>query len=198
MNELIPLLIIALIASFVTRKSKKVAQKRPGSAPPPRPNVQAPGEARQVVVKEATPKASMPTPEVLKKVSPSPSKPQNKKSGGMNLPPEIRRVLDLEDPEPPRTPAHTYKPKEGQSRKDASGCIGGSLPHTHTESPAPVPAAVAVKAASPSLSTYGAVPEKEVLSGPLPSLSSEEMRRAVVLSEILARPVALRPRGYRL
>ena len=189
MNELIPLLIIALIASFVTRKSKKVAQKRPGSAPPPKPNAQA---------SAGTPKASMPTPEALKKAAASPAKPQNKKPDGINLPPEIRRILDPEVPESPRKPAHTYKPKEGQSREDPSGCIGGSLPHTHTESPAPVPAAVAVKAASPSLSTYGTVPEKEVPSGPLPSLSSEEMRRAVVLSEILARPVALRPRGYRL
>ena len=81
---------------------------------------------------------------------------------------------------------------EGNSRAYDDGCIGGSLPHERPTASARIkpriqaadPAPILLNAASPA--------------GRKSKLTAAEMRRAVVMAEVLARPVALRPHGYRL
>ena len=105
-----------------------------------------------------------------------------------DLPPELRSAFEKAQA------AHRGAQDEGDSRVEEDGCIGGSLPHQEAHPPRaeqppaakPAMAAVPVQAAAPRART------------PLGEVNAEEMRRAVVMAEVLARPVSLRPRGYRL
>ena len=81
---------------------------------------------------------------------------------------------------------------EGNSRAYDDGCIGGSLPHKKTDKPVRVTPRPQSPDTPPAILAASSSNERN------PRLTAEEMRRAVVTAELLARPVALRPRGYRL
>lgn len=83
--------------------------------------------------------------------------------------------------------------RQGQSSYDDEGCVGGSLPHNHSEgeSRAEHSAHIAAMRARDEEETAVAAP------GRLANLDPRDLRRAVVISEILGRPRALRGTGTR-
>ena len=171
------IVVIALIAivGSVIKNAKKTAKKRPGQAQRPQA---APAQktGRDPVGKTANWEEA--------------------------FPPEVREVLTKErgkstakryTPKPKSAPASAAKPAaEGASPVFADGCVGGSLPHDDRpprqratpREQAPDTRPVLLDAASHVKSE--------------PKLTAAEMRRAVITAEALARPVALRPHGYRL
>lgn len=80
-------------------------------------------------------------------------------------------------PEPCEPQPHGHA--EGESHSDGEGCVGGSIAHAHEESPA---------ARRPEREQAGSAP----VSGR--RIGAAQLRQAVVMSEILGRPVALRGR----
>lgn len=102
------------------------------------------------------------------------------------LPPELRSAF-----EKARTQAAPAQ-SEGASRVAEDGCVGGSLPHEEAHPPKPArPAPEAATAPMPRAQQAPAI-------SALGAVDAAQMRRAVVMAEVLARPVSLRPRGYRL
>lgn len=80
---------------------------------------------------------------------------------------------------------------EGKSAAYADGCVGGSLPHDDKPRQR-----AALREQAPDTRPVLLDATSHVKSQP--KLTAAEMRRAVITAEVLARPVALRPHGYRL
>ena len=192
------IVVIALIAivGSVVKNAKKTAEKRPGqaqrpqAAPPKRP---AATRGKNVDWEEA-------------------------------FPPEVREVLAKERGKgtakkytlkPKSAPVSAAKPAaEGASPVFADGCVGGSLPHeADTEGKSVAYADGCVGGSLPhddrpprqrATLREQAPDTRPVLLDATshvksqPKLTAAEMRRAVITAEVLARPVALRPHGYRL
>ena len=171
------IVVIALIAivGSVIKNAKKTAKKRPGQAQRPQA---APAQktGRDPVGKTANWEEA--------------------------FPPEVREVLTRErgkstakryTPKPKNTPASAAKPAaEGASPVFADGCVGGSLPHDDR----PPRERATLREQSPDTRPILLDATSHVRSQP--NLTAAEMRRAVITAEVLSRPVALRPRGYRL
>ena len=175
MDVIAILFVLISVIGAVAKNAKKTAEKRPGQAQ--RPQAAPPKKAgydparKEVDWEEA-------------------------------FPPEVREVLARERGKgaakkytlkPRPTPVSAAKPAaEGASPVFADGCVGGSLPHDDRpprqratpREQAPDTLPVLLDAASHVKSQ--------------PKLTAAEMRRAVITAEALARPVALRPHGYRL
>ena len=193
------IVVIALIAivGSVIKNAKKTAKKRPGQAQRPQA---APAQktGRDPVGKTANWEEA--------------------------FPPEVREVLTKErgkntakryTPKPKSAPASAAKPAaEGASPVFADGCVGGSMPHEadaegksiayadgcvggslpHDDRPPRERATL--REQSPDTRPVLLDAASHVRSQP--KLTAAEMRRAVITAEVLSRPVALRPRGYRL
>ncbi len=175
MEGLISAILFFLIASAIGKNIKKVAKNRPGQAPAPR--TQRPGQ------------------------------PDWKQM----LPPELRELLGEEEEAPHAEPfpAVESDPSEegtpslegvgqGEGRYDG-GYIDGSLPHPKSLNE------VYIGGSLPPRESDRLVPPKAArplavanIEEPAPAIARADLRRAVVMAEVLARPVALRPRGYRL
>lgn len=88
----------------------------------------------------------------------------------------------------------THDHPEGDSHVDASGCVGGSITHPHEiqaqKRVVEGPGGLAPRHASPAPTVAQKAPMgAAALEG---QLHPQGMRRALVMSELLARPVALR------
>lgn len=112
--------------------------------------------------------------------------------------PDITWLLDEENcPEEPH--AHA----EGASHADDKGCIGGSMAHETHEGRnvfASHGSMFAARAEGPGNLAAKTAPEPEKRPAPQahkPRLNAAEMRQAIVTSEILREPVALRGRTAR-
>ena len=81
---------------------------------------------------------------------------------------------------------------EGKSVAYADGCVGGSLPHDDR------PPRQRATPREQALDTLPVLLDAASHVRNQPKLTAAEMRRAVITAEALARPVALRPHGYRL
>lgn len=81
---------------------------------------------------------------------------------------------------------------EGESVSDPEGCVGGSIAHgEHSEQPAPRALEELPKRPRPALQAAQACAQPRAASSTL-RLTPESMRQAVLMSEILDRPVAMR------
>ena len=173
------IVVIALIAIIgsVIKNAKKAAKKRPGQAQKPQ---------------AAPAKGAGQKP---------PGKAMNWEEA---FPPELREVLAKERGKvpakkytlknaPKAAPASAAKPgAEGASPVFADGCVGGSLPHDDR----PPRQRATLREQAPNTRPVLLDATSHVRSQP--KLSAAEMRRAVITAEVLSRPVALRPHGYRL
>ena len=72
---------------------------------------------------------------------------------------------------------------EGESRIDDEGCIGGSMEHGHEEG---APGQTVVRSAARDADTG--------MSGTRPRMTAAQMRQAVIASEVLRAPLAMRGR----
>ena len=190
------IVVIALIAivGSVIKNAKKTAKKRPGQAQRPQA---APAQktGRNPVGKTANWEEA--------------------------FPPEVREILTRERGKsaakkytPKSAPASAAKPAaEGASPVFADGCVGGSMPHEADAEGKSVAYAdgcvggslphddrprqrAALREQTPD--TRPVLPDATSHVKSQPKLTAAEMRRAVITAEVLARPVALRPHGYRL
>lgn len=197
MDALLVVLIIFGVVGAIVKNAGKTAKNRPGQ--------------------KSTPAQRMQTARPKVPAAPNPTEP----SWADNFPPELREVLangrrkgtrSAAKPAASRaaSPAEHSAPKtshastkdgslprggvagEGGSRVFDDGCIGGSLPHKKTDKPVRVTPRPQSPDTPPAILAASSSNERN------PRLTAEEMRRAVVTAELLARPVALRPRGYRL
>ena len=196
------IVVIALIAivGSVIKNAKKTAKKRPGQAQ--RPQAAPPKKAQRAARDTSL-------------------DPVNWEEA---FPPELREILSKERGtttakkytlKPKSAPASAAKPAaEGASPVFADGCVGGSMPHEadaegksiayadgcvggslpHDDRPPREHATL--REQSPDTRPVLLDAASHVRSQP--KLTAAEMRRAVITAEVLSRPVALRPRGYRL
>ena len=88
-------------------------------------------------------------------------------------------------PHVPAQPTVTVS-REGMSAFDGEGCVGGSMPHDHTEGESHDEHGRHVAAMQAREKAEAAVTPREV--------DARALRRAVVMAEILDRPVSLRAR----
>ena len=193
-DALIVVIAFIAIVGSVIKKAKKTAEKRPGQAQKPQ---------------AAPPK---------KAASDTSFDPVNWEEA---FPPEVREILTRERGKsaakkytPKSAPASAAKPAaEGASPVFADGCVGGSMPHgadaegksvayadgcmggslPHDDRPRQ---RAALREQTPDTRPVLLDATSHVQSQP--KLTAAEMRRAVITAEVLARPVALRPHGYRL
>ena len=196
-DALIVVIAFIAIVGSVIKKAKKTAEKRPGQAQKP----------------QAAP------PKKAKRDAQGTSfDPVNWEEA---FPPEVREILTRERGKsaakkytPKSAPASAAKPAaEGASPVFADGCLGGSMPHgadaegksvayadgcmggslPHDDKPRQ---RAALREQAPDTRPVLLDAASHVQSQP--KLTAAEMRRAVITAEVLARPVALRPHGYRL
>ena len=93
-------------------------------------------------------------------------------------------------PEPHAAPAPAPV-IQGASALDDEGCLGGSLPHDHTEGESRAEHAAHMAAMRARDAAEAAVAEPRGLA----DFDPRDLRRAVVISEILGKPKALRRRA---
>lgn len=86
---------------------------------------------------------------------------------------ELRQLLDVSEPAP--EPAHT----------DEEGCVGGSMAHTHEEGESR-------EEHARHMAAMTARDAEEAANEVRPAIDAAALRRAVVMSEVLGRPKALR------
>lgn len=200
------LTIISLI-SGIAKNFKKAQKNRPGNAA---------AEKKPVHPYQSAPQA----PDVSK---PPENPPQKRRFSG--IPKSIMDMLDLDEDEmrslreafsgksePEAMPKDAFpednspatddregmgalnlsetarETSEGKSYEDASGCVGGTLPHISEQG----------SCAPPPRAQYSGTALVQETGLVRPRYTAEELRKAMVTAEILARPVALRPRGYHL
>ena len=198
-DALIVVIAFIAIVGSVIKKAKKTAEKRPGQAQKPQ---------------------AAPPRKAKKAASDTSFDPVNWEEA---FPPELREVLARERGtttakkstlKPKSAPASAAKPAaEGASPVFADGCVGGSMPHgadaegksvayadgcmggslPHDDRPRQ---RAALREQTPDTRPVLLDATSHVKSQP--KLTAAEMRRAVITAEVLARPVALRPHGYRL
>lgn len=106
--------------------------------------------------------------------------------------PEVEKVKAR--PKPAKAvsvlPSGMKKAVQGQSFEDDYGCVGGSLPHEGHEGDD----RRIVEIGGPSFGLEHSAFEEESLAGELHTMNLQDMRRAVILSEVLDKPKALRRR----
>ena len=196
-DALIVVIAFIAIVGSVIKKAKKTAEKRPGQAQKPQ---------------------AAPPKKAKKAASDTSFDPVNWEEA---FPPEVREILTRERGKsaakkytPKSAPASAAKPAaEGASPVFADGCVGGSMPHgadaegksvayadgcmggslPHDDRPRQ---RAALREQAPDTRPVLLDATSHVQSQP--KLTAAEMRRAVITAEVLARPVALRPHGYRL
>ena len=196
-DALIVVIAFIAIVGSVIKKAKKTAEKRPGQAQKPQ---------------------AAPPKKAKKAASDTSFDPVNWEEA---FPPEVREILTRERGKsaakkytPKSAPASAAKPAaEGASPVFADGCVGGSMPHgadaegksvayadgcmggslPHDDRPRQ---RAALREQAPDTRPVLLDAASHVQSQP--KLTAAEMRRAVITAEVLARPVALRPHGYRL
>lgn len=198
-DALIVVIAFIAIVGSVIKKAKKTAEKRPGQAQKPQ---------------------AAPPKKAKKAASDTSFDPVNWEEA---FPPEVREILTKErgkstakkyTPKPKSAPASAAKPAaEGASPVFADGCVGGSMPHgADAEGKSAAYADGCVGGSLPHDDRprqRAALREQAPDTRPVlldaashvqsqPKLTAAEMRRAVITAEVLARPVALRPHGYRL
>ena len=197
MDVIAILFVLISVIGAVAKNAKKTAEKRPGQAQRP----------------QAAP---------VKKAGYDPARKEVDWEEA--FPPDVREVLARERGKgaakkytlkPKPTPVSAAKPAaEGVSPVFADGCVGGSMPHeadAEGKSVACVDGCVGgslphddrppreratLREQSPDTRPILLDATSHVRSQP--NLTAAEMRRAVITAEVLSRPVALRPRGYRL
>ena len=110
--------------------------------------------------------------------------------------PDITWLLDEEDCEGV-TPEHGHA--EGASHVDDTGCVGGSMEHDTHEGLRSGGSLGEIKAEGPGNLAAKSAPQAEPVqsSAEKARFSAKEMRRAIVTSEILREPIALRGRTAR-
>ena len=108
---------------------------------------------------------------------------------------EITETLLHDESEKERKPA-AVSISEGQSKVDAQGCVGGSMDHMDEHEAAAYSAGTALlQTASKRRAEQTRVQGLD--NAPRRGLSAAQLRRAVVMSEVLSKPVAMRhPRRY--
>ena len=196
-DALIVVIAFIAIVGSVIKKAKKTAEKRPGQAQKPQ---------------------AAPPKKAKKAASDTSFDPVNWEEA---FPPEVREILTKERGKstakkytPKSAPASAAKPAaEGASPVFADGCVGGSMPHgADAEGKSAAYADGCVGGSLPhddKPRQRAALREQAPDTRPVlldatshvqsqPKLTAAEMRRAVITAEVLARPVALRPHGYRL
>ena len=197
MDVIAILFVLISVIGAVAKNAKKTAEKRPGQAQRP----------------QAAP---------VKKAGYDPARKEVDWEEA--FPPDVREVLARERGKgaakkytlkPRPTPVSAAKPAaEGASPVFADGCAGGSMPHeVDTEGKSVASADGCVGGSLPHDDRpprqRAALREQAPDTLPVlldaashvrnqPKLTAAEMRRAVITAEALARPVALRPHGYRL
>lgn len=181
MEDLFDILIVVIVALIgVAAKSSKSKKAKPADKPKSAPKAQPPQPAKAVT-------------------QPSGVKIAGKESieSAINA---ITELLENADsalaPQPaaahPQQPAKAKKKKKnasGESKTDEHGCIGGSIPHTASEGETLQEHAKHEKERQARLSEENAL-RAESLRKP----TAADLRKAVVMKEILDKPVALRGR----
>lgn len=127
--------------------------------------------------------------EPKKNVQPTvkPSAPANqtvKATEATSIEAELKRAAQ------PAKTKRKKKPKSGESVVDEHGCLGGSMPVHNAEGESPAEHAAHKARMQPQTDAYAL--RAETLKRP----SAQELRRAVVMSEVLDKPVSLRGRRY--
>ena len=191
---IVVIFLIAIVGSVV-KSARKSAQKRPGQSPqpqrkPPKPAAQAssweenfPPELREVLAQN-------------RHKGTGTAKKYTLKPMGAN-PVNTAKRAPVEGASPVSAdggvggPAPHGADTEGRSVAYADGCVGGSLPHDDKPRQR-----ATLHGQAPDTSPVLLDATSHVKCQP--QLTAAEMRRAVVTAEVLARPVALRPHGYRL
>ena len=196
-DALIVVIAFIAIVGSVIKKAKKAAEKRPGQAQKPQ---------------------AAPPKKAKREAQGTSFDPVNWEEA---FPPEVREILTRERGKsaakkytPKSAPASAAKPAaEGASPVFADGCVGGSMPHgadaegksvayadgcmggslPHDDRPRQ---RATLREQTPDTRPVLLDAASHVQSQP--KLTAAEMRRAVITAEVLARPVALRPHGYRL
>lgn len=192
MDAILVLFILIGVIGSVVKNARKTARKRPGQSPAARAPRNAPEKRAQPV---APPWAENFPPELREVLS------QNRRKGA-NAPQPVAATpgkapaaggapLSRKAPVPKAALANDAPSFEGKSPVYADGCVGGSLPH----GPEAAPAQATLRKQAPS--TRPILLDAASLIERRPMLTAAELRRAVITSEILARPLALRPRGNR-
>lgn len=165
MESIILVAILYAIISLVGKRGKK-KKAAPGRERPAQPAQVKPAQVKPVQAKPA-------------QVKPAQAKPVQERPAPAR--PTLRPDLADEAGCVGGSIAHTqHEGTPAPGTADREGCLGGSLPHTQHEGGArraPVPEA-----------REEAVPRRH-------SLTPEDMRAAVVMAEILNRPVSLRGRA---
>ncbi len=165
MESIILVAILYAIISLVGKRGKK-KKAAPGRERPAQPAQVKPAQVKPVQAKPA-------------QVKPAQAKPVQERPAPAR--PTLRPDLADEAGCVGGSIAHTqHEGTPAPGMADREGCLGGSLPHTQHEGGArraPVPEA-----------REEAVPRRH-------SLTPEDMRAAVVMAEILNRPVSLRGRA---
>ncbi|HIS00330.1 MAG TPA: hypothetical protein IAA74_01865 [Candidatus Excrementavichristensenella intestinipullorum] len=165
MESIILVAILYAIISLVGKRGKK-KKAAPGRERPAQPAQVKPAQVKPVQAKPAQVKPAQVKPVQER---PAPARP--------TLRPDLADEAGCVGGSIAHT-QHEGTPASGTA--DGEGCLGGSLPHTQHEGGArraPVPEA-----------REEAVPRRH-------SLTPEDMRAAVVMAEILNRPVSLRGRA---
>ena len=186
------IIIIIAIVSIVS-KEKKLNKNRPGQgrSNQTRPGQQArPAQAKpQQAVRPAPPPAQPATP------APGPVAP-TEPTRQPNLQELLQELLHDAEDIPAETPAQVSSSAEGDSFADDKDCVGGSLPHDeaalHEGESGVFTEPARTRKREPAAAAAIVAPQR---GGFHPDAA--EMRRAVVMSEILGRPKALRARGVR-
>lgn len=226
MDGIAILFVIIAVVGAIVKTASKTAQKRPGQSVPSGQQAQTarqkmaarpsamqnehpisweeafPPEVREVLVKGRR-KGVHPVQKVAsgKKTPPLPK-------SGMDAAPssgEVSKTLNRPDDLGLEERRHAYAngdtggslpheapDSEGKSRTYDDGCVGGSLPHERSVASARMKPRIQAADTAPILLNAASPDERKS------RLTAAEMRRAVVMAEVLARPVALRPHGYRL
>ncbi len=188
------IIIIAGIASSLS-KSKKVVQNRPGQGTPAqktpvRPETRAEAPEKRTVY-QPKPQTAAPRPRPVQPVAPAaPDK------AGQRPMPSLQDLLQsfLGEEEETPTPKPAAVIPESHSPVDEKGCVGGSLPHNAAslhEGESSQKKTPRLEFKHPDTSADFEVQHSNL------RVSAEDMRRAVIMAELLGKPKALRPRSDR-
>ena len=200
LDVLIVLAIIVVAIISTASKGKKLSNNRPGQGRPgqarpqrtvrPAPQAKPVASAKPVAQAKPTKPAAPVAP--IAPTAAEPARPARQ--------PSLQELLQelLQDAAPEKAPAPITKaqPAEGFSFADDKDCVGGSLPHDeaalHEGESGMFTEPARARKREPAAAAAIVAPQR---GGFHPDAA--EMRRAVVMSEILGRPKALRARGVR-
>ena len=197
LDVLIVLAIIVVAIISTASKGKKLSNNRPGQGRPgqaqPQRTVRPAPQAKPVA--SAKPVAQAKPTKPAAPVAPTAAEPARPARQ-----PSLQELLQelLQDAAPEKAPAPVTKaqPAEGFSFADDKDCVGGSLPHDeaalHEGESGMFTEPARARKREPAAAAAIVAPQR---GGFHPDAA--EMRRAVVMSEILGRPKALRARGVR-